>query len=67
MDSTQKADLERDNTTATAHIKRALDKFSRIGLTVSALENQAITHELMEALLILTGQGANIKYIRVTV
>lgn len=65
MDSTQKADLERDNVTATNHIKRALDKFSRVGMTVSAAENQAITNELMEALLTLTSMGANLKYMRV--
>lgn len=65
MDSQQKADLERDTVTATNHIKRALDKFSRIGMTVSAAENQAVTHELMEALLTLASMGANIKYMRV--
>jgi hypothetical protein len=66
MDNTQKADLERDNVAVLSHIKRALDKFSRVGMTVSAAENQAITNELMEALLVLTSMGANLKYIRTT-
>lgn len=66
MENHIKSDLERENTTALSHVKRALDKFSRVGLTVSAAENQSITYELMEALLALTAQGANIKHIRVT-